>query len=220
MKIFPRHLPLFCLAVWLLCAAGVARAQSWDTNTIRFTAPTTCTTGQAISACAVTLYRIERAASATGTYAQVGTATASPFVHTGAAEGINCYRVTALSANGPSAPSTPPACRTNVRPVGPPNPPTDVVVVETIAYDVRPNESTFAFDRGRAVGTAKLGAACDESRAIADGFYALERPSKVTLHRAPRSTALVAKCAQASARSHAIAAVSGWFGYGRAYLVR
>lgn len=79
--------------------------------------------------------------------------------------------------------------------VAPPKP--GAPVLTTIAqqvYDVRPNERTFAFDRGRQVGSVKLGAACDEDRTTGSDFYALERPSQVKLNREPRSQALVARC--------------------------
>ncbi|HXE08334.1 MAG TPA: hypothetical protein VN612_10580, partial [Acidobacteriaceae bacterium] len=80
--------------------------------------------------------------------------------------------------------------------VTPPQPgPIQLVSIAPTVYEVRPNEQTFAFDRGRAVGTIKLGAACDEDRTTGQDFYAIERPSRVSLTRQPRSVALVAKCA-------------------------
>jgi hypothetical protein len=141
----------------------------------------------------VTGYRVEASATATGTFATVATTTATTYTHTLVTAGQHCYRVIATSAVGDSLPSNV-ACRTNVKPAGPPNPPTNLTVTAPLVYDVRPNETTFAFDRGRQVGTVKLGAACDESRSTGNGFYALERPSRVALTRQPRSTALVAQC--------------------------
>jgi hypothetical protein len=75
-----------------------------------------------------------------------------------------------------------------------PNPP-QLTTIAAAVYDVLPNERTFAFDRGRQVGTARLGLACDEERTTGDDFYALERPSRALITRQPRSSALVAKCA-------------------------
>jgi len=178
---------------------GVARAQTpqpWDTNNLSWVAPTTCTSGQPVANCAVTGYRIERSATTTGAFAALGASTTTSFTHTSAAAGQNCYRVIATSAKGDSFPSNV-ACKTNTQPSGPPNPPTNLTVVEPIAYDIRPNEHTFAFDRGRAVGVIKVGSACDETRTTGGGFYALERPSKAKITRPPRSTALVAKCGAA-----------------------
>lgn len=79
--------------------------------------------------------------------------------------------------------------------VDPPKPsPPQLTTVAAQVYDVLPNERTFTFDRGRQIGTTKLGMACDETRNTDNDFYALERPSRVALVRAPRSTALVARC--------------------------
>jgi hypothetical protein len=178
-----------------LCISAAASAQqAWDTNVLQWAAPTTCTSGQPIANCPVTAYRIERSATPGGVFAAVGTSPTTTFTHLGAAAGQNCYRVIVMSTKGDSVASTPPICKTNTQPSGPPNPATNLTVVEPLAYDVRPNEQTFAFERGRAVGLSKLGAACDEARTTGAGFYALERPSKVRLTRTPRSTALVAQC--------------------------
>jgi hypothetical protein len=164
---------------------------AWDSNRLSWDAPTTCTNGQPITACPITGYKVERSATQTGTFTTLATVTGTTYTHTGAASGTNCYRVSAVSATGTSAPSNV-ACRTNTPPV--PNPPTNLTVTDVVAFEVKANESTFAFDRGRAVGTAKLGAACDEDRTMGGGYYALERPSRVKLTREPRSHALVAKC--------------------------
>lgn len=110
--------------------------------------------------------------------------------------GTTCIRVKVTNTFGLESA----ASNVAVKVVSPPTPgaPTNLTVTEPVAYDIRPNETTFAFDRGRAVGTARLGAACDEDRTTGQGFYALERPSRVKLTREPRSTALVAKCAGAT----------------------
>jgi hypothetical protein len=122
------------------------------------------------------------------------------------ANGSWVFAVTAISSTGKESVKSNTTTKTvaalsasdtetvTVTPDTTPNPPSNLTVVEPVAYDVRPNEQTFAFDRGRAVGVVKLGAACDEERTTGGGFYALERPSKVRLTRPPRSVALVAKC--------------------------
>lgn len=107
--------------------------------------------------------------------------------------GTSCLRVLVYNTFGNT--STPSNVAVSVVSAPTPGAPTNLTVSEPTAYDVRPNESRFAFDRGRAVGTAKIGSACDEERTTGDDFYALERPSRVKLSRTPRSTALVAKCA-------------------------
>lgn len=106
--------------------------------------------------------------------------------------GTTCLRVRVTNTFGfESAPSV-----VATKTVTPPTPsaPTNLTVSDPVAYDVRPNESTFAFDRGRIVGKCKVGAACDESRTTGDGYFAVERPSRCIKSREARSTALVAKC--------------------------
>ena len=185
-------------AILALAFAGIANAQAqpWDENRISWTAPTTCTTGEPVSQCAVTSYRVERSATATGTFTTVGTATASPFIHSGATAGLNCYRVIAVSARGDSAPSTvtSSSCKTNTRPIGPPNPPTNTTVIEPVAYNVKPDLQRFAFVRGARAGSIRLGAACDETRVTADGYSVISRPSQVQPKPAA-GTVLVARCA-------------------------
>jgi hypothetical protein len=186
---------VLAIALGLLCITGIVNAQTaWNTNTITWAPSVGCTSGPA-TGCPVTGYRVERAASQTGTFAAVGTASSPPFIHTSAAAGLNCYRIIALSAVGNSAPSTVTAasCRTNVEPSGPPNPPTDVRVIETTAFNVKPNYQRFAFERGTKAGTIRLGAACDESRVTSDGYTVISRPSQV-IPRPQTGVVLVAKC--------------------------
>ncbi len=126
------------------------------------------------------------------------------------ANGSWFFAVTAISSTGKESAKSNVATKTvpvlsaaataavTVTPDTTPSPPTNLTVVEPTAFEVRPNEQTFAFDRGRPVGTARLGAACDEERTTGGGYYALERPSKVKLSRPPRSIALVARCAAQS----------------------
>jgi hypothetical protein len=188
-----RIVGILALALMALCMTGIAKAQqAWDTNQLQWGAPLTCTSGQPIANCPVTGYRVERAASQTGTFAALGTSATTSYTHTSAAAGVNCYRVIALSASGNSAPSNV-ACKTNVQPSGPPTPPTNLTVVETTAFNVKPNLQRFAFERGTRAGTIRLGAACDESRVTSDGYTVISRPSQV-IPRPQTGVVLVAKC--------------------------
>jgi hypothetical protein len=188
-----RIVGILALALMALCMTGIAQAQqAWDENRISWMAPTTCTSGHPIANCPVTGYRVERAASQTGTFATVATSATTSYTHTSAAAGVNCYRVIALSASGNSAPSNV-ACKTNVQPSGPPTPPTNLTVVETTAFNVKPNLQRFAFERGTRAGTIRLGAACDESRVTSDGYTVISRPSQV-IPRPQTGVVLVAKC--------------------------
>jgi hypothetical protein len=197
MKAMRHHRIIGLLAVALVCGIGIARA---DTVTVNWTPPTANTNGSAIAATgpgSLTNYRVEygtcvgsafgvkagevtRAAPATGT-----TLNLQP--------GTTCVRAFVSNTFGKESAASNVTSKVIDQPV--PNPPTNLTVTDPVAYDVRPNESTFAFDRGRPVGLAKIGAACDEERTTGDDFYALERPSRVRLNRQPRSAALVARCA-------------------------
>lgn len=194
---------LILLAACVLCPAAFA-----DTVTATWTNPTQNTNGTAIPASgagALDGARLEYGTcSAPGVFGTKGGEVARPR-GTGAqpstavvnlAPGTSCLRVLVYNTFGNS--STPSNVAVSVVSAPTPNPPTNLTVTEPTAYDVRPNESTFAFDRGRAVGTAKIGAACDEERTTGGDYYALERPSRVRLNREPRSSALVAKCAGTS----------------------
>jgi hypothetical protein len=190
-----RLIGVFAIALLALCFAGIARAQvqPWDTNILTWTAPTNCTTGEPITACPVTSYRIEQAASSTGTFAALGAVPAATltFSHTGATAGVHCYRVVAIAANGESPPSNM-SCKTNVKPVGPPNAPT-LKAIDTTAYNVVPNYQRFVFERGTRMGTVKLGAACDADRTVGAGYYVIARLNMVT-PRPAAGTTVVAKC--------------------------
>lgn len=118
------------LAFFGLFAMAKAQAQTWNENRLTWDAPTTCTNGQPVSACPVTGYRIERAAVSTGPYTAIGTSQTTSYTHTGAAAGVNCYRVYALSATGDSDASQH-ACKTNVEPTQP-NPPTNIRFVTQV----------------------------------------------------------------------------------------
>jgi hypothetical protein len=184
---------VLAVALGLLCITGIVNAQAWNTNTITWAPSVGCTSGPA-TGCPVTGYRVERAASQTGTFAAVGTAPSPPFIHTSAAAGLNCYRIIALSVVGNSAPSTVTAasCRTNVEPSGPPNPPTDVRVIETTAFNVRADFQRFAFVKSTRWGKAKLGAACDENRCIGD--YCVVAQRRQLTPTPPEGEYKVARC--------------------------
>lgn len=140
-----RIVGLFALAIAALCIAGVATAQTpqpWDTNVLRWSAPTACSTGEALAQCPLTGYVVERSSSGTGTFAQLSIVASSSttYTHTSAAAGVNCYRVIATSARGNSTPSNVACIQNTAPPVGPPNPPTNLqfVVPLTTGANVSP----------------------------------------------------------------------------------
>ena len=180
----------FCITILALCAVGVARAQTaWDTNTVSWTAPTTCTSGQPVANCAVTGYRVERSATSTGTFAAVGTSTTTSFTHTSAVAGQNCYRVIALSAKGDSAPSNV-ACKANTQPSGPPNPPTNLVVVEQTAWNIQMKGHDVVL--AQVIGKARLGAVCGKQ--CFDGYCPVARSNIRLSTNQPSGAVMVAKC--------------------------
>jgi len=172
---------------------ALAQTQAWDTNIISYTPPTQCSTGEPITACAVIGYRLERSSSSSGTFTTLTAlpSTATGYTHNGVAAGVNCYRVIALSAQGDSLPSNI-ACKTNVKPAGPPNAPV-LKTIDTMAFNVKPDFQKFAFVRGARAGSVKLGSACDESRQTSDGYMVISRLTQVT-PRPQSGTVLVARC--------------------------
>lgn len=135
-----RH-PILILSLLLASVIGSfvqAQTAPWNVNDVAWDAPTSCTSGQPISSCPITGYQILRSATPTGTYTAVGTSTTTTFTHLVTVGGQSCYKIVAQSAQGDSVPSVTPACRTNVQPSGPPNPPTNVrLTVAVVAGDVR-----------------------------------------------------------------------------------
>jgi hypothetical protein len=117
-----------------LLFAGIAQAQTWNSNTVQWDAPTACDTGDPVSACPVQTYRVERSNSPTGSFTTLATVAGNvlTYTHTNAVAGQNCYRVLSVGSNGASGPSTP-ACRTNTSPTPIPNPPTNTRVVSVVA---------------------------------------------------------------------------------------
>lgn len=178
---------------------GVAHA---DTVTATWVNPTTNTNGSAIPASgagSLTQARVEfgtcnGAAFGTKAGEVIRAFTTGPLTTAtlNLQPGTTCVQVKVSNTFGGESSASNVTSKVIAAPV--PNPPTNLTVTDPVAFEVRPNEQTFAFDRGRAVGVAKLGAACDEERTTGGGFYALERPSRVKLTKQPRSVALVAKC--------------------------
>lgn len=194
-----RYVAAFCLTIFALCVAMVAQA---DTVTVSWVLPTTNTNGTAIPATgagSLASIRVEYGTcngAAFGTKAgEVSRPGNSTSTTLNLNPGTTCVRAFAVNSYGLESDTSNVASKV----IEPPRPnPPQLTTIAAAVYDVRPNESTFAFDRGRQVGTVKLGLACDEDRTTGQDFYALERPSKAVLTRQPRSTALVAKCAQAT----------------------
>lgn len=112
------------LAFTLLPALAAAQTpQPWDTNVLQWDAPLRCVDGSALSNCAITGYRIDRSPVAGGTATPVATVgNVLTFTHVNAPAGVNCYKVVALTAAGPSGPSNE-LCKTNTRPAVTSEPP-------------------------------------------------------------------------------------------------
>lgn len=191
-----RLVGLLAVALLVVCGIGIARA---DTVTTTWVNPVTNTNSSAIPATGAGSLTQARIEYGTCNGALFGTK-AGEVVRTmpvttstlNLQPGTTCVQVKVTNTFGSESAPSNVVSKVVAPPV--PGPPTNLTVTDQVAYDVRPNEQTFAFDRGRPVGVARLGAACDEARTTGEDFYALERPSKVKLTRAPRSAALVAKC--------------------------
>ena len=229
MKHEHRYVGAFVAAIAGLCLAGLARAA---TVTVNWTPPTTNTDGSAIAgtgAGSLTNYRIEYGTcNGTAFGVKAGEITRAAPASTATLNlqpGTSCVRVFAANTYG----SESVASNVATKVVDPPTPnPPQLTTIAAQVYDVLPNERTFAFDRGRLVGTTRLGMACDEERTTGADFYALERPSKAIIVKTPRSAALVARCGSTPARADqgnptaapgASAEGDDAFGHGRRVLV-
>jgi len=186
----------FALALLAMCVAGIASAA---TVTVTWTNPVTNTDASTIPASgagSLTSARIEYGTcSAPGVFGvkagEVTRAMPATSATLSLAPGTTCIRAFVSNTYGVESG----ASNVSAKVVDPPTPaPPQIVTVAGSVYDVVPNYSTFAFDRGRIVGVTKAGMACDESRKADADYYALERPSYVKLSRQPRSPALVARC--------------------------
>lgn len=191
-----RLVGIFAALLLGMCLVGIATAA---TVTVTWTPPTTNTDGSPIAATgpgSLTLYRLEYgtcgAGGAFGTKAgEVTRAAPATGTTVNLQPGTSCVRVFVANTYGAESDASNVASKV----VDPPKPsPPQITTIAAQVYDVLPNERTFTFERGRQVGTTKLGMACDETRTTDADFYALERPSRVNLNRNPRSTALVARC--------------------------
>ncbi len=185
-----KRLHLAALAITALFAS-TAHAQ-WNSNTVVFDAPTTCSNGDPLTACPVLRYQIERGATLTGAFASVGTTTTTTFTHTNAAAGQNCYRAASVGTNGTSAFSNI-GCRTNTAPPAPiPGPPTNLRVVETTVFNLWQESREVTL--GQVVGTVPLDTICGKQPLV--GSYRTVARSNVrfTTGTPPRGAVLVAKC--------------------------
>lgn len=197
-----RLIGILAIVLFGMCIAGIASAA---TVTVTGVNPTTNTDGSTIPATgagSLTNLRIEygtcSAANVFGTKVgevnRTAKAAGASFSETlNLDPGTSCVRAYAKNTYGVESD----ASNVTSKVVDPPKPgPPQLTAISAEVFEVKPNESTFAFDRGRKVGTVKLGAACDEDRKTDDDgdLYALERPSRVKLTRQPKSTALVAHC--------------------------
>lgn len=180
------------LAMLVLSVVGsfpIYAQQPFDTIVLQVTAPTTCTSGVPVSNCPVTGYRWERSATATGTFAAVGTSTATTFTVTSAAVGQNCYRAIATSAKGDSGPSNV-FCKTITPPSGPPSPPTNLTVIEPIAFNIRMEGHNVVL--AQTIGKARLGATCGKQ--CFDGYCPVARSNVKLSTPQPTGAVMVARC--------------------------
>lgn len=75
-----------------------------------------------------------------------------------------------------------------------PKPPTMTVTIAQ-AFEVVPDLLNFAFNAGKQVGTARVGAACDKARGVGDGLYALVSMRDFTPFKGvARPAAVLASC--------------------------
>lgn len=183
------------LLVGVFKAANAQTPQPWDTTVISWKNPTICADGRPITACQIISLRVEESATATGTFRTLATlpTLGTSYAHVGASAGQHCYQIRAESAGGVGVPSNV-TCRTNVQPPGIPGPPTNLVVVEPIAFNVKADFGKFAFVRGTRAGKAKIGASCDESRVTLDGYAVISSPRTAVTPQPDRGTTLIARC--------------------------
>ena len=184
---------------WLIIGAVVlvlafvvyadARAQAipWNTDVLAWTAPTQCSDGSpVVGNCDITAYKVETATSATGTWSTLTTTIGSVLTYTAdnLAAGTHCYRVSAISSGGASAPSAI-ACATATPPL--PGPPT-LKTIDTLAYEVQ--KATDALKLA-VVGTVPLDTPCTSDEA--NGLHVVPRKA-VTVSGKTKPVVMVAKC--------------------------
>lgn len=181
------------LLLTLLSAAAVA-----GSLTVSWTPPTQNTDGSAIPATgtgALASTRVEWGTCSFGSFStKLGeTVVSMPSTSTtvlNLTDGqLYCFRAYARNTSGVESAASAVASKTVPVPVPPtPQPPT-LVTIATVAYEVAPNGTRL----GKSVGSVPLGTACG-ARFIT-GYYEVPR-SSVTLYRTPRSSLVVARCAQ------------------------
>ena len=179
------------LALLLITGIAHAQTQPWDTNITNWTAPTTNTDGSTLTN--LTGYRVERSTSSSGTFATLATTSSTSYTHTGAAAGVNCYRVIALASNGSESVPSNVACKTNVRPPTVPNPPTNLRFTDTVAFDLKREESRWYLSRH--VATVKPAAIPVSRYTVANGTGYCQVKRADTVQIKASSGVLVAKCA-------------------------
>lgn len=121
---FDRYVGVFCVAMILMCIAGIARAQ-YNEAVLQVTPPDKHTDGSPIVN-AIT-YRWEKQSGTA--WSSLATTTVPTYKQTGLSVGTHCYRARAIVNGVQSEPSNT-GCKTVTQPA--PNPPT-LTVIETVA---------------------------------------------------------------------------------------
>lgn len=200
---WPALLPGLIFALVLLGVSSQASAQTaaWNENRVAWDAPTTCTSGQPISACPVTGYIVQRSAVSTGPYADLATVTTITYTHLNAAAGVNCYRVIATSATGNSGPSNV-ACKTNTQPAGPPNPPSNLRHVAAVVSGISHSPVYGVLASGgrssTVAGFAAVGTLCDGPVLFRYRNRDYQKPATFTPWSTSASASVAAPCVNAS----------------------
>lgn len=137
----------------LAFVASKAEAQTIarDAAKVTWLAPTQCTTGEAITSCPVTGYRLEKQSGTTWAMVTTVGATVLTYLHTGLPVGPATYRVIALSAGGESAASN---VAVKVIPAAIPSAP---VMIDPVAYEIRGTPPVAS-----RVGLVTYGAPCPQ----------------------------------------------------------
>lgn len=162
---------VFFFVCAIISAADAQTAPPWNENRIQWSAPVGCLPVN-VACPAIMNYRVERAAVSSGPWATLATVagTVLTYTHTGAAAGVNCYRIVALPAGMPPNLASQPSahlCKTNVEPLPPitPNPPSDLrFVTPLVGGQNMPPVFTVLADGSRSStvgGFAEVGTPCE-----------------------------------------------------------
>jgi hypothetical protein len=168
--------------------------------TLTWTAPTQCADGTPITNCPLTGYTVHYGtipgtdvaactASVLTTTRNFNFPTATTTPITGLNPGNYCFAMKAVAASGSSVLSNF-VLKTVVNPV--PNPPV-LAVTDSTAMSVKADWEKLAFVPSLPVGQIALGTPCDASRALGNGYYAVDR-TLVEWSGANRPANVVAKC--------------------------